>query len=215
MFLHVWLWLVLAQWINYFKKKKQCQYFLLCLPVAWLHLFVTLPCYAISDQMLLNAGTEPHPQSAAVLCSAATPPVYFNAVYFGDTDELIGVVRGAVSRQKSAMYESLSFSWYWMFYKAILYVICWKVNLTHSHSHVIWKYSGSLSGTCFVRSFVIEEHKRYTNSNYFVHPLIFSSKKIQLISLQRLNCIHLYEIPCLVAMTSRTGTAIGYVSLVL
>lgn len=60
---------------------------------AWL-----LPCFhAISDQLLINAGTEPHPQFAAVLCSATTHPVYFNAIYSGATDEAIGAVRGAVS----------------------------------------------------------------------------------------------------------------------
>lgn len=63
----------------------------------------TLPFYAISDQLLLNAGTERHPQSAAVLCSATTHPVYFNAVYFSATDEVIGAVRGAVTH----MYDSL------------------------------------------------------------------------------------------------------------
>lgn len=57
-----------------------------------------MPIYAISDLLLLNAVTEHHPQSAAVPCFAVTHPVSFNAVDFGDTDEVAGAVRGAVSR---------------------------------------------------------------------------------------------------------------------
>lgn len=66
----------------------------------------TLPFYSISDGLLFNAGTKPHPHSTAVTCCATPDPVYFNAVHFGGTDEVIGGVRGGVKGQTSGMYES-------------------------------------------------------------------------------------------------------------
>lgn len=152
---YVFLLSSLDHWINYYFRwvnkriTNQCQYFLLCLTLAALHLFVWIHCpfYAISYRLSFNAGTKPHPHSAAVICCATPDPVYFNAVHFGGTDEVIGAVRGVVNGQMSGVYEA-HITYVLLFFKLILdhlqsnsaeFCIRIYLSLIHSCIHFIWK----------------------------------------------------------------------------